>query len=126
MEVVAAEFGGTQRLADANEVVAAPLTGAEHEGDVRVVGPGEVVEDEGAGIRVALADPLIVADLPGDRGRPAADEATRVGLERCVGGVDADLARRQVDPHTFGPREFRAVKREERHRLDEAIDGEAL
>ena len=71
--------------------------------DVRVVGARQVVPDEGAGIGIAaVADALVEADLVPRAARPAANQAARMGLQRRVGRVDADLdARTDRARHTL-------------------------
>ena len=107
LEIVAAQLHAAQDLGQALVVLAARRAVAEHQRDVRVVGAGQVVVDERAGVGIRRADALVEADLAGSRRRPAADQAAGVRLERLVRRVDAHLDAGERARHARRPRQPR-------------------
>jgi hypothetical protein len=63
LEVLAAQLVAPQDLRHALQVVTAVVAVGAQECHVRVVGAGQGVVDEGAGVRIARPDALVVADL---------------------------------------------------------------
>ena len=98
-EVDAAERGAAQDLGEPRPALVAVRAGGEQQRDVGVVGAGEAVAHEEAGVGVLDADALVVADLAVDRVRPRDDDAAGGRAERAVGGVQAHLDGRAVARH---------------------------
>ena len=80
----------------------AGLSVGQNQRDVRVVGAGQRVVDERARVRIPGSDALIVSDLVRERPRPAPDQTPCVRPQRCVRGIDPDLAARHVAGDTVG------------------------
>ena len=66
LESIAADLILPEDLAQPFEVVLAIVAVAQDQRDVGIVRPGKVVVHERAGIGIACADPLVVANLMGD------------------------------------------------------------
>jgi hypothetical protein len=126
LEVLAAQLVLSQDLRHALQVVTAVVAVRAEKGHVRVVGAGQGVVDEGARVRIARTDSLVVAGLTLDRRGPATDQSTGVGLERLIGRVDAHLEAGDAARVALGLRQTRPVQRQEQHHLDQPVDVEAL
>jgi len=106
--------------------VEAILPLGEQQGDVGVVGPGNLVAHEHAGVRVHQADPLVIADLALDGCGPVTDHAAGVGGEGTIGGIETGFGAgaETGDPLRLG--ETLLVLHQQRHGLHQRLDYEEV